>query len=150
MWKYSVKNKITTAFLHDCCIKRIVLKKNELSFDFPSGISLYPKTHENPNEIAVRTKEARIRFTSPDTLIYIFKDIRFFGKKLFTIRKTMELSELMEKVNSGKWYLEIYREFYQKLGAGEEAFYECAIFGGGSYSEIQMFIYYKELIFSWN
>ncbi len=150
MWKYSVKNDINTAFLHDCRIKRIVLKKNELSFDFPNGILLYPKTAQNSNDIAIYTKEARLRFADPDTLIYIFKDIRFFGKKLFTIRKTMELSELTEKVNSGKWELEIYKEFYQQLGNGEEVFYEGLIFGGDTYSEIQMFIYYKDIVFSWN
>lgn len=150
MWKNSVKNNFNIAFLHDCRIKRIVSKKNELSLDFPDGILLYPKTAQNSSGIAIYTKDARLRFAASDTLIYIFKDVRFFGKKLFTIRKTMELSELTEKVNNGKWEVEIYKEFYQRSSNGEEAFYEGVIFGGGPYSEIQMFIDYKDIVFSWN
>lgn len=150
MWKEFVKNQLDTAFLHDCRIKRIVTKKNDLSLDFPEGIRLYPKTARNASDSLQQTGEARVRFTDHNVLIYVFKDVRFFGKKLFTVRKTMDLSVLMEKVSGRKWELAVYREMHEKLAERTAFFYECQIWGGGAYREAQIFIDCKDIVFSWN
>ncbi|HGO7370534.1 hypothetical protein, partial [Neisseria meningitidis] len=98
--------------LHDCYCTEIKVEGRNVYFDFEDGFVV---PDNNPNNQAgkhLKTDFSRVVLThknengEDDYLVDIFEDIVFLGKRLFTVRKFLDFSELLEMVNTQGYFLE--------------------------------------------
>ncbi len=106
------KNFSDSISLHDCYCTEIKVEGRNVCFNFEDGFVV---PDNNPNNQAgkhLKTDFSRVVLThknenaEDDYLFDIFEDIVFLGKRLFTVRKFLDFSELLEMVNTQGYFLE--------------------------------------------
>ena len=141
--KYSYQNNDRTRFsLHDCRAKHIEREGNLLTFFFPDGIYYEEYGDDWPN-----TGKAAVSFTVDDlrgVTFYLFAETD--GQ---TVRRQIELEQLIEKVNQGIWEL----EFAYRYDGYQEIMYSCWLWQQEIpyMREAQLFIgFTEEPVFLWD
>ncbi|HEZ3884589.1 TPA: hypothetical protein WIC03_002146, partial [Neisseria meningitidis] len=106
------KNFSDSISLHDCYCTEIKVEGRNVCFNFEDGFVV---PDNNPNNQAgkhLKTDFSRVVLThknenaEDDYLFDIFEDIVFLGKRLCTVRKFLDFSELLEMVNTQGYFLE--------------------------------------------
>ncbi len=128
--------------LHDCYAQEAELADHRLIFRFPDGIYCHGYSDDWPN-----TGRAEVTFplvAGESATFYQFVDD---GKQ--TVRRQIELRELLEKINAGEWQL----EFAYRYDGFREVLYTCWLWVDRppwSY-ECQLFIGTQEdTVFRWD
>lgn len=93
--------------LHDCRAKKMSFEQGVLSFYFPDGIWVLPKSSDNPASEALRTKNARVDFSivdaDPDEIeIYLFRK----NRRGNIIREDWKPDDFAAAVNAGEYQVE--------------------------------------------
>ncbi|MBQ9133522.1 MAG: hypothetical protein IJX64_03210 [Clostridia bacterium] len=84
----------------------------DLILDFADGFWMESNSEHNPGENTVRTSASQIRFANFEVeTLYVYKEIRMFGKKVMTTRNEMTLQTFIDNVNSKVWKPEIIHNF---------------------------------------
>ena len=134
--------------LHDCHATKVSYEKGILTFGFEDGIWVVSGHPDNLVDKTVRTDEAEVKFflegrDESGLSIYVFKEV---GSKV--IRKTWELSNLLDHVNRGKGTLEF---LYQYKGYGT-LIIECWLWSKKKpyHKECQMKLFLTGAEYCWN
>lgn len=134
--------------LHDCHAAKILFENGVLTFVFDEGFWVTDKHPSNTTDKTVRTGVAEARFylefgDETDITVQVFEK-RFKQ----TVRKELELSELIEYVNSGKHTLEF---LYQYKGYNS-MIVECWLWSDKKpyHRECQLKILLKDAKYCWN
>ena len=151
MWKNCIVDAQEYIILHDCVVNSAEAFDDVLSLTFDDGFWMLADTKYNSCGETVRTDKSKINFTEFDeqlSVFYLFKRHYIFGKRLCTTRKTVELKEVYEKINKGKWEIE-FNEQYNGV-------HQVLFFGGVTTKkkiwayEFQMVIDCEKIKYYWN
>ena len=143
-WRFTAsENDNYVPILHDCIATRIEIAGRELRLFFPEGFRLLPNDPHNPYDTPLPTKAGLLVFTlffepdelfQPDDMVRmeVFHDhwlhpYRLFRRDLplFTVSKKPTLTEMAERINSGKWKL-AFNDKYKHYEMGY--MYECILY----------------------
>lgn len=153
------KNFLDGISLHDCYCTAIKVEGHNVCFDFEDGFIVL---NNNPNNQAgkhLKTDFSRVVLThengnaEDDYLVDIFEDIVFLGKRLFTVRKFLDFSELLEMVNTQGYFLE-FLYLYECIGVKtSDYFLEAVLVTGRSRECKKCFIKImgaSSFVYQWN
>lgn len=115
------KNFLDGISLHDCYRTAIKVEGRNVCFDFEDGFVVLDNNPNNQAGKHLKTDFSRVVLThenrnaEDDYLVDIFEDIVFLGKRLFTVRKFLDFSELLEMINAQGYFLE-FLYLYECIG----------------------------------
>lgn len=148
MYKYSDKNENNDISLHDCRANHIELNGKILSFIFNDGIYIGENNKQNPYGKLSYTDKAEVRFDltykNPDDNITIYV---FTEKDEKTIRETIGLHDLIDKINSG---MEL--EFLNCYNGNGSVLFKCWLWFKEEpyHKECVLIISADEITYYWN
>lgn len=152
LYRYTPSLKGIAFNLHDCVATDVSWDNDNLTFFFPDGVmmgeGLAPKgRHLNWG----RSAPAKLTFVGADlTFFHVYEPWKPEGERLRSAVTWYELPEVIQKVSSGEWRIEIYdqyRDFHSD-------FYRCAILqkdnNGGRGLDLLFALTYEQLVCEWN
>ena len=98
--------------LHDYRATYLAISGNQIEFTFEDGFLVLADNEHNPHKRHRKTDRSSLLIRD-HTLesVYLFRELRLFGNRIITVRKSITLNELAENINSGKWQLEFITEY---------------------------------------
>lgn len=114
MWNHVKTNAFPEIILSDCCVKKICLGDDTISFDLSDEGFLIER-----NQIYYHTGAAQVTFDGfnvEESIVKIIMNYKMLRRKNIEIIHEIELENLMININSGKWKFTIVEEFYSPLG----------------------------------
>ncbi|MBR5272339.1 MAG: hypothetical protein IKU25_02950 [Clostridia bacterium] len=153
MWKYVETDAWGFISLHDCFADSIQKDGDDLIINFPDGFWVCPNSKYIDGKDHLRTGPAQVCFKNfVDIMdpIYIYKDMRLFGKLLLSRRIWLEEEQFMNMINGGKYTLEFLEEYHQPMNVK----YKCEVFNKkkGRYTnmECEFDVFAKSIEYRWN
>lgn len=153
MWEFTEINAFDSISLHDCRTDDIRIEGNDLVINFPDGfwITAFSKHIDTANPL--KTGPSQIRFIDVNIeplidSIYLYKDVKLFGKTLFSKRILLEMNSFLKLINDGKHELEFLYEFHNPLSN----LYQCWVWkrNHGMVAECQLELTSKSIAYCWN
>lgn len=135
--------------LHDCRAAHMTVSDDRIEFTFDEGFVVLPGNEHNSHNRARMTDKASLVISKYDLeSVYVFREIRLFGKRILTIRKNISLNELADRINCGKWQLEFITEYVNAF----TVLYNCEIWSDRKpyHTECQIEMVYGSIEYNWN
>ncbi|HFB6337820.1 TPA: hypothetical protein WN250_001768 [Neisseria gonorrhoeae] len=153
------KNFLDGISLHDCYRTAIKVEGRNVCFDFEDGFVVLDNNPNNQAGKHLKTDFSRVVLThenrnaEDDYLVDIFEDIVFLGKRLFTVRKFLDFSELLEMINAQGYFLE-FLYLYECIGVKTSNYFlEAVLVTGRSRECKKCFIKImraSSFVYQWN
>ncbi|MBE6758892.1 MAG: hypothetical protein E7554_02225 [Ruminococcaceae bacterium] len=103
-WQHTQTSGVS---LHDCRATSMHVTDNHIEFIFEDGFLVLADNEHNPHGKVCRSNVASLVIREYDLeSIYIFRNFHMFGRRILTVRRSIDLNRLAEMLNSGKRQLE--------------------------------------------
>ncbi len=145
-WQHTQTSGIS---LHDCRATGLDVSGSRLEFVLEDGFLVLADNEHNPHNQPRKSDKASIVVNNYDLeSVYFFRELRFFRRHLLTVRKSIPLKTLADRINSGKWQLEFITEYTTPF----TVLYNCEIWSDRKpyHTECQIEMVYGSIEYNWN